>query len=288
MRDYCMHLYNADRKNSKNKSFILKHLGTSPIAAAERVEGMFSHQQLCSFSSDFSVNVHDISGNIIQTKTLEQHLVAFCNYVKSFSISEYSTHANRPLRLVDLWEDDPIGSAGPMIVEPSEITLSEQREVQDIFSPFSDVVYPQHIFNVMSKKSIKGIKRHYINNVIFTEELKKRKIRSKAIGEDFSQVQYQEIVWLDLTFKFKAWALCKGYDSFVYSNTKEGNGEDTFITLLPNQLKSTGKIVEFLKEKYLEEMPSIIKEMVNGYRNNSFEVAHHALWGQRNPMSYWE
>jgi len=115
----------------------------------------------------------------------------------------------------------------------------------------------------------------------------KRKNRSKAIGEDFSQAQYQEVVWLDLTLKFKNWAINKGYDSFVYSNTKEGNGEDNFITLLPRQLKRTDNELHFIKDLYLNEMPSVIKRMIDRSRSRSSVIVHHALWGQQNPMRYW-
>ncbi|SEI12458.1 hypothetical protein SAMN05660691_03960 [Rheinheimera pacifica] len=283
-----MRVYNADRKESKFNSKIFRHLGTSPVAAAERVEGMFSHQQHCAINLDYSVSIFDILGRVILEKSLEQHLVDFCNYAKTFHISEYCIIANNPLRLIDLWEDDPIGSAGPMVIDKSQISLSEQREIQAIFHPFYSVIHPPHIFNSMSFKDIKAIKRNYLSNILFKEELKKRKDRSHAIGEDFNIAQYQEIVWLDLTFKLKKWALGKGYDSFVYSNKKEGNGEDAYITLLPGQLKSTGIALEFLEDKYLSEMPKVIKEMVDRYRGRSLEKVYHALWGQNDPMRYWK
>ncbi|MDN3523886.1 hypothetical protein QWY79_01230 [Halomonas sabkhae] len=283
-----MHVYNADRNDSKNKSFVLKHLGISPVSAAERVEGMFAHQKICSIRPDLSVDVHDRSGVVIETKTLEKHLVNFCNYAKQFHISEYLFQPKRPLRLVDLWEDDPIGSAGPMVVDPNEVPISKGGGIKSIFYPFSGVIYPQEVYSKMSKNEIKRIKKSYSNNAVFKEEMGKRKARSKAIGEDFNQAQYQEVVWLDLTLKLRTWALSEGYDSFVYSNIKEGDGEDTFITLLPEQLKSTGNAFKFLEEKYLREMPLAIQEMVNSYHDCSFELIHHALWGQKKPMDYWE
>lgn len=283
-----MHVYNADKKESKSDCYVFKHLGTTPVAAAERIEGMFCHQQNYAINLDLSVSVLDYFGRVIHEKTLQQHLIDFCHHAKKYSISEYFIATSRPLRLLDLWEDDPIGSAGPMVIEQSQISLSEQKEIQAIFYPFSNVVHPHHIFKAMSLKDIKGIKKHYFNNNIFKTELKKRKERSCAIGEDFIHAQYQEIVWLDLTFKLKKWALGKGYDSFVYSNKKEGNGEDAYVTLFPNQLKQTGNAIEFLEEKYLSEMPDIIKEMVERYRGEPSEKIYHALWGQRDPMCYWE
>ena len=140
----------------------------------------------------------------------------------------------------------------------------------------------------MSPTAIKAIKRSYSKNVFFAEELKKRKLRSKAIGENFEQAQYQEIVWLDFTFKLKAWALKNDFDCFVYANDKEGNGEDTFVALRQNQVKSTGQFLYFQEDKYLSEMPSIIQGIVKNYNNKPFRVAQHVLWGQQNPMCYWE
>lgn len=282
------YVYNADRHNVKNKNFILRHLGVSPVAAAERVEGMFAHQNDYTINFDLSVNVHSLLGDFIETKTLEKHLMDFCEYVKTFSISEYALEVKNPLRLHDLWEDDPIGSGGPQVVDTAQLTLSQQKEIQSMFFPFSDVIYPHDVLNVMSNKDIKGIKRHYASNKTFLEELNKRKARSKAIGVSFSDAQSQEIVWLDYTLKLRMWALNNGFDSFVYSNEKEGGGADTFVTLLPNQVECTQKYMRFLEDKYLAEMPCIIKDMMNGYSHSQNNVIDHALWGEKNPMPYWE
>lgn len=140
----------------------------------------------------------------------------------------------------------------------------------------------------MSNRDIKGIKRSYDTNPLFKVELKKRKYRSESIGESFSKAQFQEIVWLGLTFKLKTWALGKGYDSFVYSNHKEGNGEDSFVTLLPQQAKATGKSFEFLEQKYLAEIPSEICSMIERLRHQRAKLQYHILWAQQNPMFYWD
>ncbi|EJL6633871.1 hypothetical protein IS636_003506 [Vibrio cholerae] len=281
-------VYNADRKGTKNHNFIMKHLGVSPVAAAERIEGMFAHQNICSLSSDCSVNTHDFVGRVIRRQPLLDHLHEFCSYAKTFNISEYTLKINSPLRLLDLWEDDPIGSAGPKVVDSNSLTPSQQNEIHKLFTPFSDVIYPQHIFSVFSQKDIKGIKRYYSNNNLFASELKKRKERSKAIGEDFNESQYQEIIWLDFTFKLKKWALENGFDSFVYANHKEGNGEDTYVTLLPNQVSYSGASLEFNEEKYLAEMPQLISKMIGNMRNKPLHMANHVLWAQKDPMCYWE
>ncbi len=281
-------VYNADRAGTKSHSFIMKHLGISPVAAAERIEGMFAHQSMCSLNSDCSVNTYDLMGRVISRQPLLAHLYEFCSYAKTFEISEYSLKINSPLRLVDLWEDDPIGSAGPNVVDASELTPSLQKQVKELFTPFSDVIYPHHISRVFSLKDIKGIKRNYSSNKLFASELKKRKERSKAIGEDFNQSHYQEIIWLDFTFKLKNWALRNGFDSFVYANHKEGNGEDTYVTLLPNQASYSGTSLEFNEEKYLAEMPKEISEMIRNMGNKPLHIANHVLWAQKDPMCFWQ
>jgi len=282
-----IHVYNADRKRVKSKNVIMKHLGVSPVAAAERIEGMFSHQEICSLNSDFTVNTYDLKGQVVKNQPLIEHLKDFCRYASTFSISEYLLAVKRPLRLVDLWEDDPIGSAGPQVVEASQLTQQQREEIQSLFAPFSGVIYPQQVFKVFSDKDIKGIKRHYASNKLFANELTKRKQRSKAIGEDFNRAQCQEVVWLDFTFKLKVWALTNGFDSYVYSNKKEGNGEDTYVTLLPEQVNSTGVSLEFKEDKYLAEMPEIMKKMITLMGNKPLHMANHVLWAQKDPMCYW-
>ncbi|AQS38566.1 hypothetical protein Sps_03439 [Shewanella psychrophila] len=288
-----MRVYNSDTGSNHNIQ-ILKHLSLTPIAAAGRIEGMFAHQENCSLKPDFSVDVFDRLGNVINTKSLKQYIEEFCCHASKFSISEYLLDVNRPLRLIDLWEDDPIGSGGPKVIDSDQLSLSEKLEVRALFDPFTDVIYPPHIFNVMSKNDIKGIMKGYTNNRLFTEEYRKRKARSKAINEDFKEAKYQEIVWLDYTLKLKQWALDRGYDSFVYSNIKEGSGEDTYVTLLPNQLSKINNSLFFNEEKYLTEMPPVIKSIITRLHskpivtNRTHEFVYSILWGQKDPMPFWE
>ncbi|TMP88214.1 hypothetical protein CWC05_01895 [Pseudoalteromonas ruthenica] len=282
-----LYAYNADRKGSIKNNFIFKHLSSSPVAAAERIESMFAHQETCSFNEDLSVDIRDLLCGYIGTKTLDEHLQDFCEHTREFHISEYALDIKRPLRLKDLWEDDPIGSGGPDVVDIEHLKSSEKEEIKKIFYPFESVIHPNHVFKVMSNRDIKKIKRRYNENSIFKAELKKRKFRSKSIGEDFRKAQFQEIVWLDLTFKLKTWALERGYDSFVYKNFKEGRGEDSFVTLRPNQVKETGKSLQFLEQKYLDEIPSAISIMVQRLKQQNVKLQCNLLWGQQDPMRFW-
>lgn len=140
------YVYNADRKDGKKDSFIFKHLGSSPVAAAERIESMFAHQENSSMNDDLSVNIHDLAYRVIGTKSLEQHLHDFCEHTRQFHISEYALDVKRPLRLKDLWEDDPIGSGGPDIVDEEQLTGSEKMKL-GVYSPHSKKSFIPHIFS---------------------------------------------------------------------------------------------------------------------------------------------
>lgn len=283
-----MRVYNADKIHSKSESIIFKHLGTNPSVAANRIEGMFAHQAPIVVTHEGDVTVCDTFGIAIKTIGIDEHLLNFCKFVTQFSIYEYTIQTSRPLRLVDLWEDDPIGSAGPNVVDQTLISTSEKKEIQSLFSPFTDVIYPRDVYSALSKNDIKQIKNSYSGNALFEQEFKKRKTRSRAIGEDFRNAQFQEIVWLDYMLKLRSWALKRGYDSFVYSNTKEGDGSENYVTLLPGQLSSTKRAMTFLEEKYLREMPSRFRNMLIAKQHKPLEVTKHTLWVQKDPMVYWD
>ncbi|HCG6853517.1 hypothetical protein P3488_22200 [Vibrio parahaemolyticus] len=257
-----MYLYNADNKSSVEVG-ILKHFASTPKAAADRVEGMFSHQQNSAINSDLTVSILDELGR--------------------------SVIGIKPLRLNDLWEDDPIGSGGAGIIDQTGLSAEEYQEICSIFYPFSGVVMPQNVFGALSVADIKGIEGAYKNNSQFQTELTKRVNRYNAIGEELTEPKYLlEIVWLDLTFKLIDWAIDKGFDSLVYANQKEGNGEDCYVTLKVNQVQKTDVRFEFQEKRYLNEMPQFLASMVNNLRHRPRTTVYNALWGLQDPMRYWK
>jgi len=282
-----MLVYNSESTSNKqnNLGLIFKHLSISKRASAERVEGMFALQKQCKMTSNFVVYLQDYATGATEQKTIEQYLNSFCEYARLFSIYEYEFESKNPLRIIDLWEDDPIGSGGPKVIADTTIKLSWQKEINTLFQPFTDVIYPHHTHQNVSKKDLKKIMKRYANNPLFLSELRKRKTRSAAIGEDFTKARHQELVWLDLTFKLKTWAVGKGYDSFVYTNDKEGGGADTYVTLLPNQLKRTGNRLVFNTKKYMDEAPNSIRQELGSSQKS--ETRHHMLWGGNDPTRYW-
>lgn len=287
-----MKVFNASLEGSIKNS-PLTHLSTSLSTAAARIEGMFALKERCGFNRGGSISVLDEFNRTIKTKNLEDYLSDFCTHARKFKIYEYVITTKRPLLLVDLWEDDPIGSGGPKVLEQSGLPKRELEKAQALFKPFKDVIYPPHIVGTMTRREIKSIQRSYSQNTIFSKEFKKRKSRYKKINEDFKDIKFSEVVWLDYTLKLREWALRMGYDSFVYKNHKEGNGEDTYVTLLPDQLSITGTTLSFDEQKYLQEMPEIIRQIITKHnsqhsqRSNYQPEVFNLLWGKRNPAPYW-
>lgn len=283
-----MLVYSTEKDLTSGHQTVLKHLGTSPDAAMRRIEGMFVHQREIGFEGDGQVRVFDSSKATFKKMSLRDLLSEFCSFVRLFTVAEYSLRSEQSLRLVDKWEDDPIGSAGPGVVDLNLISESDKAEIFTLFAPFRDVIYPFEIFNKLPKRHIKGLKNSYTKDPLFDQEFKKRKTRSLAIGEDFRHAQFQEVVWLDYTMRLRNWALSKGYDTFVYSNIKESDGRDTFVTLKENQISRTGRVFVFLENKYLQEMQSLMEPIIS---TNYFQLRgeiQHVLWGQRDPSPYWE
>jgi len=281
-------VFSAELASGRRTASILKHFAITPVAAAHRIDSMFASQQLCSTMADFTVNVHDRDGRILRQKNLDQHVGEFSDHARRFRITRYSLEAKRPLRLMDLWEDDPIGSAGPKVVAPEQLTRSETAQINALFKPFNDIAYPPQIHDEYSLTQIRAIKRSYANNKPFLSELHKRKLRSQAINEDYAVAQYHEIVWLDLTFKLKRWAIGRGFDCFVYANHKEGHGQDTFVNLVANQYTNTGESYAFRDVDYRAEMPELMKTMFINPKNRNVVIRGDGYWGQTDPMRYWE
>lgn len=278
-------VYNS-ATNSPSSRDILKHFSTTPGASANRIEGMYSHQEYRAITSNGMVNRLSMQGEVLKSITLDEHIQNFSDFASKFKLYEFTADIKNPLRINDLWDDDPIGSAGPSIVDPDILSKEACTQLHMLFNPFKGVIHPHEIFAHISPKEVKKIKNSYANNALFQQEIKKRKARAKAIGEDFSSAQYQEIVWIDFTLKLRLWALEYGYDSFIYLNEKEGDNTDTIIPLKPNQIITTGKTMAFNKALYLDQIKDRVIQVLN--RNqHSVGTLTHVLWAQEDPMQYW-
>ncbi|WP_350997956.1 hypothetical protein [Shewanella sp. TB7-MNA-CIBAN-0143] len=281
-----MYFYNVSKEKISNEKFILSHFGSSPDVSADRIDGMFAHQNVYMILGN-QVNVINTNNILVDRISIPDFTKLFSEFAKQFYIYEYQVKTGRSMRLVDLWEDDPIGSAGPEVIDKKDISLTELNELYKLFEPFEGLIYIDHVeFYIReSMLNINVIKRKRETNRFFLNKLKERKNRSIAVGEDFRFKSNTELVWQDLTFKLKDWAISRGYDSFVYENTKEGNGGDTYVTLLPNQGTCTGKVFKFCEQKYLAEMPLFIEKLYR--KQNSHCILTKLMWGNQDPMHYW-
>ncbi len=123
-----MNTYSSDHLSSKKLSTAFKHVGALPSAGAYRIEGMFSHQRKCIFTESSKVKLLNINNNTIAERTLDEYILEFCQFAEQYAINEYQLNVTNPLRLIDLWEDDPIGSAGPGVIDPSVLSSTEKKK----------------------------------------------------------------------------------------------------------------------------------------------------------------
>ncbi|HCG7084106.1 TPA: hypothetical protein NJ353_004610 [Vibrio parahaemolyticus] len=282
-----MKLYNAELKKNKSKTDVFKHFAITLSACANRVEGMFTSQQRCTIAYDGRVDMRDDSNRIIGSKTLQEHLVQFSVHASDYAISTYDVDIKKSLRLNDLWDDDPIASGGLGIVSEASISSKEFNELKVLFGPFKNAWDFKQVPQYYSFNDIKTLKRRYKTNKIYQNEYAKRKNRARVTNDAFSPEL--ELIWLDLTLKLRNWCIEKGYDSFVYSNTKEGTGEDSYVCLLPNQSQEIDGSLFFLAEKYEQEAPGKVLKHVKGCLNPNMPIkVIHALWAGEAPLSYWE
>lgn len=235
------------------------HFGSTPTASAERVESMFAAQKKVRITRSGNFEHLNSDNHVIERYSQLQFLNSFCDFAEKIVISEYKSDFKAPLKLVDTWDDDPIGSAGPSVVDHLEITKNQRREVIKIFHPFDGLIYENYPKYVYTDSQIMAIRDSYSTDCRFINELEKRESLAKATGKIFTIRQYPEIVWLDLTFKLVNWSLQGGYDSFVYINECEGSKELTFVCLLSEQCKLSGVSYHFNRDKYLTEMPAIFR-----------------------------
>lgn len=281
-------------KTGKKPSGILSHFG-SLLAAAQRMESMFATYERRSYDGqgDHFV-VIDYDGRPSRIETFEETLLQFSAWMSKSRISEIDVDIKKSLRLKDLWMDDPIGSGGPRIVLDNP-TLTEQHRNQlaDIFYPFTDVVYPQDVYQAYSEQQFRGLLNGLSGNKHFQDELRKRKERSLSIGEDFRRAAVQEIVWIDLTLKLRKWALENNFDSFVYENAEEDVGSDAYVTLHPSQIKKIEGTFVFDRDEYLSQVLPVFATFIKeGWEESRAESKGHqtrkdTYWSGLNPAQFY-
>lgn len=287
-----MILFNGCASNDKFKSKILMHAG-SCAAAAHRLESMFAAQKQRIF-----INGHYFvlgANGQREAETVEQALTSFCDYLKHCKLVELDADIKSPLEVNDSWDDDPVGSAGMQLFQGNAALSTQQiMSLGKLFYPFSGVIYPHDIYSKLSESYVKKMCRSYNGNTFFQEQMANRKARLIAIGRYSAQSMLHEAVWIDLTLKFRIWALQSGFDSLSYKNEREGGGDDSFVMLKPNQLRATSHQYVFDKAKYMETVQPIFLSFLNQFNRPAggdgikpIPVIPSVFWAGINPTEFW-
>lgn len=284
-------LLHRGSKTGQNPSGILKHFG-SLLASAQRLESMFSHSELRMYNSrQDQFVILDSNNTPCRIDSYEETLAQFVSWMEKVNIIATDVDIKNPIRLRDIWTDDPIGSGGPDIVLGNPALTAKQRsEIKALFHPFTEVVYPDHVHQAYSEKQLKGIFKKWSPNKYFQDEFSKRKERSLSIGEDFKTAAAQEIVWMDLTFKFREWAIQNNFDSFVYENEGEDNGSDAYVTLNSQQIRRVVDTYFFDGDEYLSKVSPLFSSYMKARlesRGTQNPIVYDCFWSGLDPLQFF-
>jgi len=111
------------------------------------------------------------------------------------------------------------------------------------------------------------MKKELSENNFFSKILAARK---KHLGvELYANDEKYEIVYAHLTMKLHRWSATNGFDSFVYQNSSEDKGNDSFVTLIKNQAQFH-EVLAFSSQDFLQALTpeSHLEKLVLMYREN--------------------
>lgn len=276
-------------------SYVLKHFG-SMLAAARRLESKFAALERRAPGDGNSFFILDDLNRVIGQKSNLQLLQEFSQRMGKACIYETEIDIASPLRLFDCWEDDPVGSGGLRIFNNTPgLTLTQRYQLKSLFHPFTDVIYPDHVFAAYSPSQLDAITAHSALIPFFNTLLEERRSRLKALGKFHPSSMQYEAVWVLLTLQVRMWSIENGFDSWVYANNSEGAGEDSYVLLHHTQLAQVNAVYHFNPEKYLECVKPIFNDFV-AKTVSEFEAQHpagpipipHMLWAGLDPLLFFE
>lgn len=205
----------------------------------------------------------------------------FTKFMSEAKVFALSLEQLNPLRLIDCWDDDPIGSGALSLFGTFNAVSADQgEELKEIFHPFSNVIYPVDVHTKLAQKDIQKILLRRSKDTLFHVEFEKRRKRSKTLGENFNIAAVHELVWVDYTLKLRDWALQKKYDSFVYKSNGEVIGEDSYVTLKHNQIKNPDTVYTFDSDMYL-------KVAAPNYISSLKKMASESIGSNKIMNTYW-
>ena len=256
--------------------------------AVERAESLFMNKgHYRAFHDGKCLLINDLETlQVVGTQTPEEALEDFKNFMAEIHIKSYSVDIKNPLRLVDVWEDDPIGSGALEIIDRcSQLSQTEHEELRELFHPYQTIIYPEDVARLSTAQDIARMLEEGKKDPVFVNELEKRRMRSESLGIPFELAARQEIVWVYLTTKLRTWALENGYDSFVYQGRHEGQALDSYVTLKDTQISNAGKSVTFNAEAFMQDVMPIFSKFIS--ENRPEELGTAVYWAGHNPTEYW-
>ncbi len=256
--------------------------------AVERAESLFMNKgHYRAFHNGKCLLIDDLKTlQVVGEQTPEEALEDFKNFMTKVNIKSYSLDIKSPLRLVDVWEDDPIGSGALEIIDRySQRSQTEREELRKLFHPYQTIIYLEDVARLSTAEEIARILEKGKKDPVFMNELEKRKLRSESLGIPFKFAARQEIVWIDLTTKLRTWALEKNYDSFVYQGRHEGQALDSYVTLNDTQVLNEGRKVTFNAEAFMRDVKPIFSKFIAESRPEELGTA--IYWAGQNPTEYW-
>ncbi|SUO97380.1 hypothetical protein [Suttonella ornithocola] len=280
-----MKVYQAAKYHDKNPC--LEHFGQSILISMLRISSMFCDKNRIGYDTNGKYIIYDIYTGKIQPITIENLLIKFFNFAKQFTIQEYELDRYNDLRVVDYWEDDPIGSVGLMLIDPKYVSKNDIDNLKNdlsIYLPYLGVNMPNYQPN---QKLVSEILKKRQNDSLFQRELLKRKQRATILSLNFYAREAIELVWLESTFIIKNWAENLGFDIFSYENHSESNGELCFIPLDKHNLVKTNKIFHLSEKYYFKKVISNLNFILKNRNVHQYD-GRYFLWGFENPIQYWQ
>jgi hypothetical protein len=265
----------------------LSHFG-SMTAAVERIDSIYGIQYPKALTADIVFIRLDHNNEPLSIENSMEALESFASFMQTATVSRYSADIKNPLRLTDCWEDDPIGSGALQIFKGNnDLSENELVKLKELFSPFSQIIYSEHVQFMLSKNAVKDLKKRSEKDPLFKEEIEKRKQRLQAIGEKWAPAESRELVWVNLTLKLRNWALENKYDAFVYKNDCEGENEDSYITLKGRQGLKREEDFQFNKDMYLKTVSPIFDRYLNKIYKTGQTRVPGLHWAELEPTQFW-
>ncbi|MGR5158534.1 hypothetical protein [Vibrio owensii] len=280
-------MYRAARLNNETQT--LQHYANELDVAITRAVAIFAGIEQYRANSDGTFLYSPNNGDSITTITTEQFKEAFIDSMRAVTIYEYQKPKGKTLKLNDVWLDDPIGSGGTKIFDFNVLTEKQTLELKALFTPFNDVIYPQHIAEIYSKNEVSKIYKQVTKTKLGKDQMASRKFRSLTLGESWQLSKPQETIWINLTLELRKWALNDGYDYFSYENMHEKDGSMCFVALSDNTFGKPIAKHRFDHERYSELPASEIVARANALalKGKSSAQIDDLIWCGYAPADYW-